>query len=100
MDESADSDAANSVALENEPPLEIIEDLTRDAADKVDLGAGVGAEDDGKQSVVVKARSYQIEMLEQSLTRNVIVAVSFAPLELRKKQGQRRLANRSDLFVW
>ena len=49
------------------------EDEDESAASLIDLGGG---KDGGRE--VVKPRPYQLEMLEESLGRNIIVAVSLA----------------------
>lgn len=64
---------------------EITEDLTANESNETSSGdegdalAGLidlGRGEEGKREVV-KPRPYQLEMLEQSLKRNIIVAVSF-----------------------
>ena len=56
--------------------IDIIEDVTRDDGSLSDEGSLDSLDLNDGAAPVIKPRAYQIEMVEESLKRNIIVAVS------------------------
>lgn len=80
--EAADAaaDAGDGVAMDEAPGPGFDIREPPSAPDGVSSGSQAAPlGEDGEQTGIMASRAYQIEMLEQSLERNVIVAVCFLP---------------------